>query len=145
MNQLQVFNFTGKDVRMIMKGGQPWFVLKDVCSILELSNPRMVKERLSDDVSSTYSIPDSLGRLQPTTIINEDGLYDVILESRKSEAREFRKWVTRDVLPSIRKTGMYAADELLDNPELLIHVVTKLKEEREARQQLEAQVKSDKP
>ncbi|WP_040932036.1 Bro-N domain-containing protein, partial [Paenibacillus larvae] len=109
MNQLQVFNFTGKDVRMIMKGGQPWFVLKDVCSILELSNPRMVKERLSDDVSSTYSIPDSLGRLQPTTIINEDGLYDVILESRKSEAREFRKWVTRDVLPSIRKTGMYAA------------------------------------
>ncbi|MDT2265610.1 BRO family protein [Paenibacillus larvae] len=101
-----------------MKGGQPWFVLKDVCSILELSNPRMVKERLSDDVSSTYSIPDSLGRLQPTTIINEDGLYDVILESRKSEAR-IRKWVTRDVLPSIRKTGMYAADELLDNPELL--------------------------
>ncbi|MDT2288513.1 BRO family protein [Paenibacillus larvae] len=88
MNQLQVFNFTGKDVRMIMKGGQPyWFVLKDVCSILELSNPRMVKERLSDDVSSTYSIhADSLGRLQPTTIINEDGLADVILKVTKSEA-----------------------------------------------------------
>ncbi|MDT2249489.1 BRO family protein [Paenibacillus larvae] len=83
MNQLQVFNFTGKDVRMIMKGGQPWFVLKDACSILELSNPRMEsEERLSDDVSSTYSIPDSLGRLQPTTIINEDGLYDNFLESR---------------------------------------------------------------
>ncbi|MEV2911037.1 phage antirepressor KilAC domain-containing protein [Paenibacillus larvae] len=145
MNQLQVFNFTGKDVRMIMKGGQPWFVLKDVCSVLELSNPRMVKERLSHDVSSTYSIPDSLGRLQPTTIINEDGLYDVILESRKPESREFRKWVTRDVLPSIRKTGMYATDELLDNPDLLIQAATKLKEEREVRRQLEAQVKSDRP
>ncbi|MDT2191237.1 BRO-N domain-containing protein [Paenibacillus larvae] len=95
----------------------------------------MVKERLSDDVSSELTPSLILsGRLQPTTIINEDGLYDVILESRKSEAREFRKWVTRDVLPSIRKTGMYAADELLDNPELLIHAVTKLKEEREARQ-----------
>ncbi|MDT2291631.1 BRO family protein [Paenibacillus larvae] len=65
----------------------------------------MVKERLSDDVSSTPPSTDSLRRLQPTTIINEDGLYDVILESRKSKAREFRKWVTRDdVLPSIRKT-----------------------------------------
>ncbi|MDT2237669.1 Bro-N domain-containing protein [Paenibacillus larvae] len=74
---------------MIMKGGQPWFVLKDVCSILELeSNPRMVKERLSDDVSSTYSILILSDAYSPT-IINEDGLYDVILESRKSEAREF--------------------------------------------------------
>lgn len=111
MSRLQIFNFNGAEVRTVEKDGQPWFVLKDVCDVLELSNPRMVKDRLSDDVSSTYPIPDALGRQQVTTIVNEDGLYDVILESRKPEARAFRKWVTSEVLPTIRKTGGYVANE----------------------------------
>ncbi|MEC0084614.1 BRO-N domain-containing protein, partial [Paenibacillus alvei] len=105
MNQLQVFQYVGNEVRTVIKDGSPWFVLKDVVQVLGLSNSRMVKERLGDDVSSTYTIPDSLGRPQETTIINEDGLYDVILESRKPEARAFRKWITGDVIPTIRKTG----------------------------------------
>lgn len=111
MNQLQVFQYVGNEVRTVIKDGSPWFVLKDVVQVLGLSNSRMVKERLGDDVSSTYTIPDSLGRPQETTIINEDGLYDVILESRKPEARAFRKWITGDVIPTIRKTGGYVANE----------------------------------
>ncbi|MFD1953766.1 BRO family protein [Paenibacillus thailandensis] len=117
----QIFNFNGAQVRTVEKGGLPWFVLKDVCDVLELSNPRMVKERLSDDVSSTYPIPDALGRQQETTIINEDGLYDVILESRKPEARAFRKWVTSVVLPTIRKTGGYVANDDLFISTYLTH------------------------
>ncbi|MFD1990051.1 phage antirepressor [Paenibacillus nicotianae] len=145
MNQLQVFNFNSNNLRTVDINDQPWFVLKDVCEVLSLSNPRMVKERLSDDVSSTYPIPDALGRVQDNTIINEDGLYDVILESRKPEAREFRKWITKDVLPSIRKTGMYATDELLANPDLLIAAATELKRERAERQRLESQSQEDAP
>ena len=97
-----------------------WFVLKDVCEVLEIHQTAGIKRRLGDDVITNHPIPDALGWMQDNTIINEDGLYDVILESRKPEAGEFRKWVTKDVLPSIRKTGMYAKDELLANPALLI-------------------------
>ncbi len=145
MNQLQVFNFNSNNLRTVDINNQPWFVLKDVCEVLALSNHRMVKERLSNDVSSTYPIVDSLGRTQQVTVINEDGLYDVILESRKPEAREFRKWITKDVLPSIRKTGMYATDELLANPDLLIAAATELKRERAERQRLESQSQADAP
>lgn len=145
MNQLQVFNFGITQVRTVNKDGQPWFVLKDVCEILAVGNPSQVKTRLDDGVISNEVIPDALGRPQETTIINEDGLYDVILESRKPEARAFRKWVTGDVLPKIRKTGMYATDELLDNPDLLIKVATQLKQEREEKKLLQAQIALDKP
>jgi prophage antirepressor-like protein len=107
-NLPQIFNYHGIQVRTVSINNEPWFVLKDLCDVLDLSNHRMVKDRLSDDVSSTYPITDSLGRPQDTTVINEDGLYDVILESRKPEAKAFRKWVTSQVLPSIRKTGTYS-------------------------------------
>jgi len=120
MDKPQIFNFKNTQVRAIEKDGQPWFVLKDVCDVLELSNPRMVRERLGDDVSSTYPIPDALGRPQETTIINEDGLYDVILESRKPEARAFRKWITSEVLPTIRRTGSYSVDKPKSQAELLL-------------------------
>ncbi|MEK8133126.1 phage antirepressor KilAC domain-containing protein [Paenibacillus filicis] len=145
MSNLQLFNFNNFGVRVIEKVNQPWFVLKDVCEVLALGNPSQVKTRLDDGVISNEVIHDALGREQQTTVINEDGLYDVILESRKPEARAFRKWVTRDVLPSIRKTGMYAANELLDNPDLLIQAATKLKEEREARRALEEKIEYDRP
>lgn len=137
MKKLQSFSFNEHDVRTVEKDNQVWFVLKDVCEVLELSNARMVKERLSDDVSSTYPIPDALGRQQETTIINEDGLYDVILESRKPEARAFRKWVTGEVLPTIRKHGAYMTSETLEkalaSPDFLIQLAGKLKEEQQAR------------
>ncbi|MNO32244.1 hypothetical protein D3C76_222300 [compost metagenome] len=110
MNQLQVFKFLENEVRTIEVNGQPWFVLKDVCDILGLRSPD-VRQRLSDDVVSNHTVPDSLGRPNSATLINEDGLYDVILESRKPEARSFRKWVTGEVLPTIRKTGGYVAND----------------------------------
>ncbi|AJK27772.1 phage antirepressor KilAC domain-containing protein [Paenibacillus larvae] len=144
MNQLQVFNFTGKDVRVIMKDGHPWWVAKDVCGVLEIKNNRDALSRMDEDEKGVVSI-DTLGGAQQMQVLNESGLYSLVLSSRKPESKKFKRWVTHEVLPAIRKTGMYATDELLDNPDLLIQAATKLKEEREARRQLEAQVKSDKP
>lgn len=144
MNQLQVFNFTGKDVRVVVKDGHPWWVAKDVSELLGFRMASDFTRTLDDDEKDTQIVRTPGGN-QEVTIINESGLYSAILKSRKPEAKQFKRWVTHEVLPAIRKTGMYATDELLDNPELLIQAATKLKEEREARRQLEAQVKSDKP
>ena len=89
---------------------EPWFCLSDICKSLDLT-PKGVNQRLSDEVVSNYPIIDRLGRTQNALFVNEDGLYDVIFESRKPEARSFRKWVTSKVLPSIRKTGKYSIKE----------------------------------
>lgn len=143
MNQLQVFNFQDVQVRTIEKEGQPWFVLKDVCDVLDIDQVAGIKRRLSDDVISNHPIPDALGRPQQTIVINEDGLYDVILESRKPEARAFRKWITSEVLPTIRKTGGYAIDPLAGaSPELrAILMVDKKTQEIESRvNQVEAKL-----
>lgn len=115
-HQIQVFDFNSQNVRIVEKDKEPWFVLKDVCDALELKRVPDVKRRLMDDVVSNHPISDALGRQQDTTIINEDGLYDVILESRKPEAKAFRKWVTRDVLPAIRKTGTYSIEPSAATP-----------------------------
>lgn len=108
---IKLFSFKDNSLRTVDVDGEAWFVLKDVCEALGDLSPRVVRQRLSDDVCSTYPIPDALGRIQDNTIINEDGLYDVILESRKSEARAFRKWITSEVLPTIRKTGGYVSND----------------------------------
>ncbi|QHZ52462.1 phage antirepressor [Paenibacillus larvae] len=144
MNQLQVFNFTGKDVRVVVKDGHPWWVAKDVSELLGFRMASDFTRTLDDDEKDTQIVRTPGGN-QEVTIINESGLYSAILKSRKPEAKQFKRWVTHEVLPAIRKTGMYATDELLDNPELLIQAATKLKEEREVRRQLEDQVKSDRP
>lgn len=108
MNEMQVFNYKSSQVRTVEINSEPWFVLKDVCAILGIANHKMTAQRLDmDEVSQTY-LTDSLGRKQETSIINESGLYNVILRSDKPEAKPFRKWVTSEVLPSIRKTGGYA-------------------------------------
>lgn len=149
MNQLHVFIFSGNQVRTIEKDGQPWFVLKDVCDVLDIEQVAGIKRRLSDDVISNHPIPDSLGRQQDTTIINEDGLYDVILESRKPEAKTFRKWITGEVIPSIRKHGGYLTPEALEktmqDPDFLIGILNGLKSEQESRKRLELKVLEDKP
>jgi prophage antirepressor-like protein len=107
-NELQVFKFDEKDVRIIDKDGQPWWILSDICKILKLKSAPMVSERLDEDekntISLNYSIPGNPNR----TIINESGLYSVILRSDKPDAKRFRKWITSEVLPSIRKTGTYS-------------------------------------
>ena len=148
MNEPQIFNFNGAQIRTIEKNGEPWFVLKDVCQVLELSNPRMVKDRLPEDVSSTYPLQ-TAGGVQQTTIINEDGLYDVILESRKPEARAFRKWVTSEVLPAIRQHGAYMTpakiEEVLLNPDTIIDLAQRLKHANEERDKLVQKVESARP
>lgn len=101
--------FTNPSFGQIRTAGtpdNPLFCLTDICKALDL-RAGDVKQRLSDDVVSTHPIPDSLNRIQPTNFVNEDGLYDVILDSRKPEAKAFRKWITSEVLPAIRKTGGY--------------------------------------
>ena len=93
-------------VRTAGTPNEPTFCLPDLCQALDLT-PSKVVQRLSDDVLLKYPVPDALGRIQQTNFVNEDGLYDVILDSRKPEAKAFRKWITSEVLPTIRKTGGY--------------------------------------
>ena len=108
MEGLQVFQYQGRDFRAIEQNGQPWFILSDVCRVLGLGTPSRVAERLDADEKGMRQIH-TPGGPQDMTIINESGLYAVILRSDKPEARPFRKWVTAEVLPSIRRTGAYNA------------------------------------
>lgn len=107
MNKPQIFNFNDAQVRVIEKDGEPWFVAKDVCDILEISNPTVALQRLEEDERSKFN----LGRQGETNVVNESGLYSLIMTSRKPEARAFRKWVTGEVLPTIRRTGGYVAND----------------------------------
>lgn len=109
MNELQVFNYESNEVRTVMRNGEPWFCLVDVCRVLDLSSPHKVAERLDRDELTGIKVR-SGGQTREMTFINESGLYNVILRSDKPEAKPFRKWVTGTVLPSIRKTGSYGAD-----------------------------------
>jgi prophage antirepressor-like protein len=133
----------------IVDDGEPQFMLKDVCEILEIGHVATVRKRLGDDVVSNYPILDSLGRTQQATFINEDGLYDVILDSRKPEAKRFRKWVTSDVIPSIRKNGAYMTEQTLEkaltNPDFLIQLATQLKDEQTKRLEAEKTIQEQKP
>jgi prophage antirepressor-like protein len=104
--KLVPFKFDGTVVRVIDRDGEPWFVLADVCRVLEIENSRNAAARLDDDEKGVCSV-DTLGGSQNATIISESGLYSLILTSRKEGARRFKKWVTAEVLPSIRKTGGY--------------------------------------
>lgn len=107
MNEITTFTYNMNRVRTVFKEGEPWFVLKDVCEILDIGNNRMVAERLDDDEKNSVSITDGNRGNPNFTVISESGLYNVIFLSRKPEAKKFKKWVTSEVLPSIRKTGSY--------------------------------------
>lgn len=137
MNDIQIFQYQDQPVRTVQRDGEPWFVLKDVCAVLGLGTPARVAERLEEDEVSSTHLTDSLGRQQDMTIINESGLYNVILRSDKPEARPFRKWVTAEVLPSIRKTGGYISGQDSLSPEELmakaLMVARKTLAERDAR------------
>lgn len=131
MNELKIWNYNNSEVRTVNINNEPWWVLTDVCKVLEISHIKDTVNRLDSDEVGQTEVIDKLGRKQIAYIINESGLYSVILRSDKPQAKPFRKWVTSKVLPSIRKTGMYATDELLNNPDLAIKAFTALKEERE--------------
>lgn len=110
MKDMQIFNYKNNEVRTFEIEGQPWWVLKDVCAALDLNSPHKVAERLDEDERNLIPVTDSLGRKQETTVINESGLYNVIFRSDKDKAREFKRWVTHEVLPAIRKTGTYSVE-----------------------------------
>jgi prophage antirepressor-like protein len=112
-NSIQnVFNYGSKPVRITMRDGEPWFVAKDVCDVLEIANSRSSLSLLEDDEKDVHNM-DTPGGNQEMTIINEPGLYSLVLKSRKPEAKKFKRWVTHDVLPTIRKTGSYNASDAL--------------------------------
>lgn len=135
MSNIQIFNYKSNEVRTVELNGEPWFVLKDVCAVLGLASSHKVAERLDEDERNLIPLTDSMGRQQESTVINESGLYNVILRSDKPEAKPFRKWVTSEVLPSIRKHGAYMTPETLQaailNPDTMIQLCQQLKTEQD--------------
>lgn len=157
-NQLQIFNYNSKQVRTIIKDSEPWFVAKDVCNILEINPSEAVKGRKDrnfedgldvDEYRDDIDIVDSIGRRQKALAVNEAGLYSLILKSRKPEAKQFKRWVTHEVIPSIRKYGLYATpdtvEKILENPDYMIEILQKYKEEKQKRLEAENRLKEQEP
>ena len=156
MNELvNVFNYQTKEVRTVIKDGEPWFVAKDVCEILEISNNRDAVSRLSEHMTGVVTT-DTPGGSQSMTVINEPAVYKLVFTSRRPEAEKFIDWIATEVLPSIRKHGMYATEntieKMLEDPDTMIQLLTKLKLERKAKlleqakvNTLEERVVKDKP
>ena len=140
MDNLQVFNYEGDEVRTVQNGGETWWVLKDVCGVLCLADTNKVAERLDEDELTRIKIV-SGGQAREMYAITESGLYSVIIRSDKPEAKKFKRWVTHEVLPSIRKHGAYITapkiEEILANPDIIIELANTLKSEREQRKRLE--------
>ena len=108
MNELQIFNYNDMPIRTIEKDREIWWVLKDVCGALKISDHITVAKRLDHDEVGQTQVVDRRGQKQMTYIINEPGLYNVIIRSDKPEAKSFKRWVTHEVIPSIRKNGAYS-------------------------------------
>ena len=138
MNELQIFNYGENEIRTIEKEDGIWWVLADVCKVLDVKNVTDTAGRLDEDERGRFN----LGRQGEAWIVNESGLYNVILRSDKPEAVPFRRWVTHEVLPSIRKHGAYMTPETLEkalcNPDTIIQIATALKSEQEKSKALEA-------
>lgn len=150
-NEIQRFDFRGASLRTLTdEAGEPWFIAKDVCDILGMSNPSMAVTALDKDEVAQIDPKDYLGSEnrsnQAVNIVSEPGLYKLIMRSRKPEAKEFQRWVTHEVLPSIRKHGAYMTQQTLDkaltSPDFLIQLATKLKEEQEKVKELEPKAKA---
>lgn len=149
MNELQVFDFKGQQVRTVMVDNEPWFVGKDVCKILGYTNP---SKALADHIDPEDKLNNeslvSLGQ-RGGWIINESGVYSLVLSSQLPGAKEFKRWITHEVLPTLRKHGAYMTPETLEktltNPDFIIRLATELKQEQEKRKALEAQHQIDQP
>ena len=149
MNELQnVFSFEGQEVRTVKKGQDIFFAAKDVCDILEINKHRDAVSRLDADERGSLVV-DTLGGRQEISAVNESGLYSLVFKSRKPEAKQFKRWVTHEVLPAIRKHGAYmtpeTVEEALLNPDTIIKIATQLKEERSMRQKAELAIQEQKP
>lgn len=149
MNQLQVFNNTEfGQVRTMVINGSPWFVAKDVCECLGLTKHRDAVSRLDGDERGSVEV-DTLGGTQQMAAVNEYGLYSLVLSSRKPSAKAFKRWITHEIIPAIRKHGAYMTGETLEqaltSPDFLIRLATELKTEQEARRLAEQKIEADKP
>lgn len=149
MNNLKIFkNNEFGQVRTKVISGQPYFMLSDVCRVLEIKNSRDSKNRLNQKGVANTDIPTN-GGIQKADFINESNLYKLVFQSRKPQAEKFSEWVTGEVLPSIRKHGAYMKDEIIErtlsDPDYLIQLATTLKEEKAKRALAEAQIERDKP
>lgn len=151
MNDLQIFNNPEfGEIRTIEKDGEPWFVGKDVAAALGYERPtKAILDHVDDEDKDEVPIQDSIGRSQNTPIINESGLYSLVLSSKLPTAKKFKRWITSEVIPSIRKHGAYMTpdklEEVLLKPDTLIQLAQNLKAEQEKRRALEAKVETDKP
>lgn len=151
MNDLKIFNNPEfGDIRTITINNEPYFVGKDVAEILGYSKARNAIATYVDmEDKKDAPIQGSLGGTQVMTIINESGLYSLILSSKLSTAKRFKRWVTNDVLPAIRKHGAYMTEETIEkaitSPDFLIKLATNLKEEKEKRLAAERQIEADRP
>jgi anti-repressor protein len=149
---LQAFNFEGKQTRIVMIDGAPWWVAKDVCSILGLGDVNKATERLDEDEKLVRKIFVS-GQNRDMITVNESGLYALIIRSNKPEAKKFRKWVTSEVLPVIRKHGAYMTkdtyEKIINNPidanELVLNIAMALKQERAKTTALETKIEEVQP
>lgn len=141
MSELQIFkNAEFGSIRTLQINGEPYFVGKDVAEILGYSNSRKALADHVDEEDKGVTKCDTLGGTQGMTVINESGLYSLILGSKLPTARRFKRWVTSEVLPTIRRHGVYAVDEVLANPDMLIEALLQLKAEREINQALKETV-----
>ena len=157
-NNMQIFNYNSNQVRTVEINGEPWFVLKDVCSVFGVVNDRNVSSRLDSDEKVVHTM-DTLGGSQGMVCVNESGLYNALfsmkpkksrgvtqeyIDKRIAELKAFKRWVTHDILPSVRKNGVYATNDFvekaLNDPDFAIQTFQKLKEERQMRRELEQKV-----
>lgn len=143
---LKVFDYKNNKIRTVKLDGKPWFILKDICGVLgmDTSQLKKVADRLEDDEKARTQIT-TPGGVQESWVVNESGLYNIVLRSDKPEAKPFRKWVTSEVLPSIRENGAYITpaklNELLCRPESVIEMLTTLSEEQKKNAELTAKNK----
>ncbi|PCF33181.1 phage antirepressor [Staphylococcus delphini] len=149
MQELQTFNFDELPVRTLMVDDEPYFVGNDVAQILGYEDYRGAINKKVDSEDKLRSQITHAGQKRSVTLINESGLYSLIFSSKLDSAKRFKRWVTSEVLPAIRKHGLYATDSVIEqtiqNPDYIIHVLTEFKKEREGRLVAEQQVKELKP
>ena len=139
MNELQVFNNAiFGDVRIILQDNEPWFVAKDICECLAISKHRDAISRLDTDERGSLKV-DTLGGKQEMATVNEYGLYNLVLSSRKPEAKEFKRWITHDVLPALRKTGSYSMNIPQTLPEALRAYADEVEQHNKTKALVEAQ------
>ena len=149
MKELSIFNYGVHEVRTVQVDGEPWFVSSDVCSILDIANTTRATDGLDNDEKGLH-IMKTPGGNQQVSIVNEPGLYSLILRSRKPEAKAFKRWITHEVLPTIRKTGgaylsLQKAEEILYNPDLIIGLAQQVIDLRATTAQQQGQIEADRP